>query len=1519
VLHRLQDAVQTQALEDIAVNIPERKVLSTVISHLKRSWQVALGVAPSDNDIRQLLALIRIHVLDVDAGGAAEQEAKDRLRASVLRNPGQADTAWARLIEACAQWAAEQSGANRHSLQQVLLDVGINIQAPRSYRDNIERLTTHAQRTSDILSHLARIRLGTTEIKIHRLSTVALRCAAEEGSLLVVGDPGAGKSGALCDLVRLLREEERDVIFLAVDRLAASSTEALRVELGLDRDLTEVLANWPGTAPAFLVIDALDAVRADPAANAIRDLIQTVIGQCSRWHVVASIRKFDLQYSQELKQLFSGNLSNTFQDQDLLTVRHLKIPQLSMEELAQILSQSPPLQTVIDNAPEALRELLRVLFNVRLMAELLGAGIDPADLSPIRTQLELLDRYWLYRVVCNDRQRDAREGVLRRACDQMVRTRALRVDRRSIADPAVSPHLDYLLSTQILTEWRASSSAAPEQYVLTFSHHVLFDYAVARLLFRGTPEALVTRLTDDPEQVIVVRPSLLLHFRHLWNVDPHREPFWFLVFQIIQADRIPEIGKLIGPAVAAELASELADLDPLYIHIGSLNRTTRAIAEQALRHLVGSLLVATPGERSLVGPGAGPWCDLLEYISQNLREPVAYTVRPLLVTVCEHPDAFTPQQRTAAGRTARRLLEYAWTMAIRDSWLVGYALQSVCRTFEGDSTASAALLRRSLEPAHLAEHGYEEMPRLAREVRRLISVDTDLVGDIYQAVFRYQERRTDSIPLGSSRIVPMTSNIQQDYHMALYELAKVFSDFLTCAPRRATSTLLAVIEAYVSQAHSFASDASDEATEESFLFNGIAARICADYSCIWDEGDVYRNDLPVQMLDNFERYLESLAEREEDAVQLHELVELLAKENRLAVFWRRLLHLAARFPKTLGREILPLAWAVPILKGIDTSALAGDFLKVIFPDLSPDVRERVEQALLSIPNAVPIDDREAAEHMRNRLLGCLTVTLLVTDEARHLLAALQAANAVPPNEPPIRSGGWTSTPYTEEDDLVHQGVPIGTEPNRKVSDFEQPVKAFASKHPNSVPPPEQVAAILPALQALHTALSHADAEGVHPTLQDYAWGHLAAACCLIAKTERLSCDNPAGSLARTILLEASRHPDPRHHPEDDARFDEHPSWGSPATRIEAAQGLMLLARQASCATPEVLQAIKQLSTDPVPAVRFQIAAQLNMLYRTAPELMWQIIDHLCLEERSRGVLQWLLNGTLHHLAGAYPDLITNFTKEIFDRVREGPGARRVRALCVGVFTSLYIWRDNVRCRETIFGVVAAAVTHPDDAHAVLHHLRQPLTHGPTESPNPEQDAIRQRTFDLVARLLHVTRDGLHHIQNKHQNVPFNSWPAVAQESARSLTQLIDSIGDELYFASGAFDGMADQKPLTHDERARFYDEAGHIIDDLADMGLASLTHHLLEILESFIPFNPSSVFRRIGRVILAGKKGNYQYESLAADLMVRLVERYLAEYRSLLREDEECRRILFEVLDVFVQAGWPSARRLTYRLEEIFR
>jgi hypothetical protein len=45
------------------------------------------------------------------------------------------------------------------------------------------------------------------------------------------------------------------------------------------------------------------------------------------------------------------------------------------------------------------------------------------------------------------------------------------------------------------------------------------------------------------------------------------------------------------------------------------------------------------------------------------------------------------------------------------------------------------------------------------------------------------------------------------------------------------------------------------------------------------------------MLSAFEQYVERLAQREEHAGQLQELTAIIIGENRLAVVWRRLLHL----------------------------------------------------------------------------------------------------------------------------------------------------------------------------------------------------------------------------------------------------------------------------------------------------------------------------------------------------------------------------------------------------------------------------------------------------------------------------------------------------------------------------------------------------------------------------------------------------------------------------------------------------
>jgi len=308
---------------------------------------------------------------------------------------------------------------------------------------------------------------------------------------------------------------------------------------------------------------------------------------------------------------------------------------------------------------------------------------------------------------------------------------------------------------------------------------------------------------------------------------------------------------------------------------------------------------------------------------------------------------------------------------------------------------------------------------------------------------------------------------------------------------------------------------------------------------------------------------------------------------------------------------------------------------------------------------------------------------------------------------------------------------------------------------------------------------------------------------------------------------------------------------------------------------------------------------------------------------SRGVLSGLLGWSLSHLAGVHPDRVAQMAKIILDRVQTGKGAEHVRELCMRIFVNLYIWRDTELCREIAIDVASFPSANVKEARNLLSHIREPLTHGPVNPSNPEEDAVRNRTIYLLRTLLVSARKEIQKIEESYSGSSFEDWLPEHIELAQSLGQLINTAGSEIHFASGAYNNQKQQNDsrnlITGSQMERFYHEMGAILDELATSGLPSVTYHLIETLEAFIPLDPRGVFLRIGSVVRAGKDGGYQYEGLASNLMVKILERYLAEYRTLLQEDSDCRRSLIEILDIFVQAGWPSARRLTYKLDEIFR
>ena len=648
------------------LNREMRKSLDIVAGHVRESWTEETGSGPNGHDVRGLLNRLHVETIDVGEDERDERAAKHILRTNVLEPPDQAAMAWSVLVDEGLRLIRTRGHADRGTLLKALKSAGVSVRGPRSYRRDIQRLKDHsAQVTSRLLRH-ASIRLAGVNLRIQRPYASLLGEAAESGPVLVVGEPGAGKSGVLHALSEALRKERRDVVVLAAEQPPFESTGGLRDELRLDHDVVDVLANWPGTRPAFLLVDALDAARTEPSAAALRNLIQDVGEQANRWNVVASIREYDARYSRDLAVIFKGappdGLIPPLVGGPFAQMRHIAVGQLADDELQQIgkLGASE-LAKLLGSAPAAVAELLHNPFNLKLAAELLDGGTDPEAIRDVGSQMDLLDLYWQERVLRGGSQRAAlsREAVLRRAVEAMSRDRVLHVDRDLVLTVEAGPHISDLLSQHVIVEWRPRPEDAPRRSTLAFAHHVLFDYAVARLLLGRSASRLAAFLEADPAFVLLGRPSLVMHFHYLWALGPKgeaRKEFWETSLAVCGSAGIPEIGKLIGPGVAAEMGLAIQEFDPLLEALADADDAVRASGENALAYCVRALL----DERGSQPEAFGLCCDLAERLSDTLVIGNAYPTSWILSDLVDRTGRLSGGQTEQLGTASRRLLAFAW-------------------------------------------------------------------------------------------------------------------------------------------------------------------------------------------------------------------------------------------------------------------------------------------------------------------------------------------------------------------------------------------------------------------------------------------------------------------------------------------------------------------------------------------------------------------------------------------------------------------------------------------------------------------------------------------------------------------------------------------------------------------------------------------------------------------------------------------------------------------------------------------
>jgi hypothetical protein len=450
-----------------ALTQDQQRALTVFETCMREAWSNTTAEPWNPIVLRSVAQLVRVMTFD-PAGAYASVMEGLAARATVTN---QARPLISALTQICQRWMTERSGGDLSQVRQAVMHAQVLLSAPPRFEDDIRKLKEHSAQIATDLRPYEQIERTKGAIQITRECQAAAFAAAQEGSLLLIGEPGAGKSAVINALARELRNHG-DVVELAVDRYSVQDLVGLKSELDLEHDLVKVLEAWDGQSSGWLVIDALDATRGGQGEGAFRTLIERVLALKGRWKVVASIRTFDLRMGVRFRELFAGSPANpAYLDAAFPTVRHLLVPPWSEVEFDQILSQAPELRTALDGAPAKLRQLALVPFNTRLIGELLRSGMEAEAFRELANQAGLLRLYWENRVTPLGSRADA---CLRLVVQAMVECRALRAQTHVIAAKAPDA-LDALLLQGVLAK-------VENERFIQFRHHLLFDYAASRLL-----------------------------------------------------------------------------------------------------------------------------------------------------------------------------------------------------------------------------------------------------------------------------------------------------------------------------------------------------------------------------------------------------------------------------------------------------------------------------------------------------------------------------------------------------------------------------------------------------------------------------------------------------------------------------------------------------------------------------------------------------------------------------------------------------------------------------------------------------------------------------------------------------------------------------------------------------------------------------------------------------------------------------------------------------------------------------
>jgi hypothetical protein len=251
-----------------------------------------------------------------------------------------------------------------------------------------------------------------------------------------------------------------------------------------------------------------------------------------------------------------------------------------------------------------------------------------------------------------------------------------------------------------------------------------------------------------------------------------------------------------------------------------------------------------------------------------------------------------------------------------------------------------------------------------------------------------------------------------------------------------------------------------------------------------------------------------------------------------------------------------------------------------------------------------------------------------------------------------------------------------------------------------------------------------------------------------------------------------------------------------------------------------------------------------------------------------------------------------------------------------VMAALYVWNDRKKSRDRLFDWAVNPVIYFDQIRSAVYEVQTALCRG-YDADSPEDKAARDRIQMLLVKVVDYSAAALE---------AFYALDADEQKEkqaeAKAFVHALEYACAPLYFGSGAHNEktLVNASPILTDVgKGKFVKDVQQMLSRLGDVAIPHTVYELVRVLDYLLPGDPALCFDLFAHALtVSGQKHGFQGESLGVDVLVKIVNRCLADYDYIFRDNVR-RDKLIACLDIFIEAGWPNALRLLYRLPDSLR